>query len=106
MRLIDADKYKEEIMTIMQCWRISPCLSPSEANKAIENLKVALNVLDKQPTILDFEGIVEQLEEKLIECEDYHKKYGNMDNQIYAYKSALDIAKSAANATDGRTEGE
>ena len=51
MRLIDADKYKDGIRLIMQCWNCSPCLSPSEAKRATDDLRVALNELDNMPTI-------------------------------------------------------
>lgn len=51
MRLVDASKYAEEIRLIMRCWNCSPCLSPSEAKRAIDNLRVALNTLDDMPTI-------------------------------------------------------
>lgn len=51
MRLIDATKYAENIQLIMACWNCSSCLSPSEANRATDNLKVALNELSHMPTI-------------------------------------------------------
>ena len=54
MRLIDADKYKEEIMLIMRCWNISPALSPSEARKSVRNLEVALRTLSEISTFLRY----------------------------------------------------
>ena len=51
MRLIDASTYAERIRNIMACWKISPCLSPVEANRSIGNLRVALNELNDMPTI-------------------------------------------------------
>lgn len=62
MRLIDADKYKEEIMLIMRCWNISPVLSPSEARKSVRNLEVALRILSEIPTFCDMDKIIKKLE--------------------------------------------
>lgn len=50
-RLIDANAYAERIRTIMACWNCSPCLSPSEARRATDNLRVALNEISDMPTI-------------------------------------------------------
>ncbi len=52
MRLIDADKYAERLNLIMTCWNCSPCLSATEAARAVGNLKVALNELSSMPTIV------------------------------------------------------
>lgn len=51
MKLIDADKYREEITVIMQCWNISPCLSPEQARRDVRTLRTALDVLKDAPTI-------------------------------------------------------
>lgn len=51
MRLIDARKYEESILLTMRCWKVSPCLSPSEAEKAVGNLRVALTILSNEPTV-------------------------------------------------------
>ena len=50
-RLIDANSYADRIRTIMSCWNCSSCLSPSEAKRATDNLRVALNELSRMPTI-------------------------------------------------------
>ena len=50
-RLIDARRYEESILLTMRCWNISPCLSPEEARKAVENLRTALNILKDEPTV-------------------------------------------------------
>lgn len=58
MRLIDADKYAERLNLIMTCWNCSPCLSSSEAARAVGNLKVALNELSSMPTIATESSVV------------------------------------------------
>lgn len=62
MRLIDANKYEEEIRLIMSCWNCSSCLSPSEAKRAVGNLEVALRTLSEMPTVCDIDKIIEKLE--------------------------------------------
>lgn len=64
MRLIDADKYKKEIMDIMACWNISPCLSDEDRREAVKNLKTALNVIDEMRTAFDFDKVFRKLKEK------------------------------------------
>lgn len=50
-QLIDKNKYRESILTIMRCWNISPCLSPEEARKSVRNLQTALDVLKDEPIV-------------------------------------------------------
>lgn len=49
--LIDRDRYREHIMTVIRCWNISPCLSPEEARSSIRNLQTALDVLKDEPVV-------------------------------------------------------
>lgn len=92
MRLIDADKYKEEIMLIMQCWSISPVLSPSEADEAKSNLRTELNVLSNMPTAYDVDKVVEEI-----------RKYADNVAELggnFLPKVVIEIIKSGGVAND------
>lgn len=56
-KLIDKDKYAEQIRTIMQCWSISPCLPPEQARESVRNLRTALDILRDEP-IVDVKEVV------------------------------------------------
>lgn len=88
MRLIDADKFKEEIMLIMQCWSISPALSPSEADKAKSNLRTALSTLSDMPTAYDVDKVIKRLENlrDRFNSEDFHIR-GILEKSIEIVKS-------------------
>lgn len=60
-KLIDKNKYRESIITVMRCWNISPCLSPEEAKTAVRHLQTALDVLKDEPIIDDYTEIAKKL---------------------------------------------
>lgn len=75
-RLVDASKYEEEILLTMRCWSCSPALSPSEAQRSIGNLRVALNMLRKMPTI-DAKPIVHA--KWIVSKDDFDDGFGERD---------------------------
>lgn len=60
-QLIDKNKYRESIITIMRCWNISPCLSPEESRRSVRNLQTALDVLRDEPIVNDYRDIAQKL---------------------------------------------
>ena len=60
-KLIDKNKYREHIITVMSCWNISPALSPEEARTAVRHLQTALDILKDQPCVYDYTEIAKKL---------------------------------------------
>lgn len=55
---------------------------------------------DIRTETFDLDWVIARLAKELKNCEDYYQKNGCGGNQIYAYKTALEIVKSGINVVD------
>lgn len=81
-QLIDKNKYRESISIIMQCWNISPCLSPEEARKSVRNLQTALDVLRDEPIVIDYTEIAKKLWTYICIIDDEKATYEELADAI------------------------
>lgn len=81
-QLIDKNKYRDRVETVMRCWSISPCLSPEKARQSVRNLQTALDILKNEPIIDDYTEVAKKLWTYICIIDDEKETYEELANSI------------------------
>ena len=98
--LISRSRAKEAIRSVVACWRISPCLSPKEAELRADALLFATSIINDQPIAYDVEAVVRTLEELIKINEEYIPRLRDQDerealmNENSGILQAIEIVKA------------
>ena len=85
MRLIDADKFKQEVSVI--CIRF---------NLSIEKIATMFEIIDAQPIAYDVDEVISQLENKMFSAECYNDNFNGCEiNNLLCMGDVYEIVKGA-----------